>query len=70
MTRLLMPSYHSITDLAKHGDPGPISLYKGRPALLRLRQSPSHYPLVLQSLECLLPLSTYHTALLWGLVSS
>ena len=34
MTCLLMPSYHSIADLAKHGDHEPISPYKGRPALL------------------------------------
>jgi len=68
MTHPLMPSYHSITNLAKCGDPEPISPYKGWLALLCLRQSPSHHPLVLQSLECLLPPSIYHTALLWGLV--
>ena len=69
MTRLLIPSYHSIADLAKHGDHGPTSPYKGRPALLRLRQSPVHHPLSLQSSECLLPLSIYHIAPQWGLVS-
>jgi len=69
MTHLLMPSYHSITNLAKHGDPGPTSLYKGRPALLCLRQSPGHHSLVLQSSECP-PLSTYCTVPLWGLVGS
>jgi len=70
MTHLLIPSYHSIADLAKHGDCGPTSPYKGRPALLCPRQSPTHRPLVLQPSECLLPLSTYHTVLLWGLVGS
>ena len=66
----LIPSYYSITDLTKHGDRGPISPSKGRLALLHPRQSPVHHPLVLQSSECLLPPSTYHTALQWGLVSS
>ena len=70
MTRLLIPSYHSITDLAKRGDPGPTSPYKGRPALLRLKPSPVHCLLFLQSLGCLFPPSTYHTTLLWGLVGS
>ena len=68
MTHLLIPSYHSITDLAKCGDREPISPYKGRPALLCPKQSPTRHPLVLQSLECPLPPSTYHTVLLWGLV--
>ena len=66
MTRLLILSYHSITDLAKHGDHEPTSPYKGQPALLRPRQSPSHCPLVLQSSECLLPPSTYRIIPLWG----
>jgi len=70
MTHLLIPSYHSITDLAKHGDREPISPYKGRPALLRPSQSPIRHLLLLQFSECLLPPSTYHTALLWGLVGS
>ena len=70
MTRLLIPSYHSIADLAKHGDREPISPYKGWPALLHPKQSPTRHPLVLQSSECLLPPSTYHTVLLWGLVGS
>ena len=70
MTRLLIPSYHSITDLAKCGDHGPISPYKGWPALLHPKPSPTHCPLILQSSECLLPLSTYHTTLRWGLVGS
>jgi len=30
MTCLLILSYHSITDLAKRGDPIPIGPYKGR----------------------------------------
>ena len=33
MTHLLILSYYSITDLAKHGDPGPTSPYKGWPVL-------------------------------------
>ena len=69
MTCLLIPSYRSITDLVKRGDPGPTSPYKGRLALLRLKPSPVRHLLFLQSLGCLLPLSTYHTAFLWGLVS-
>ena len=68
MTHLLILSYHSIADLAKHGDREPISLYKGRLALLRPRQSPVCRPLVLQSSECLLSPSTYCTVLQWGLV--
>ena len=68
MTRLLILSYHSITNLAKSGDHEPTSPYKGRPALLRLRQSPVSRLLFLQSSECLLPPSTYHTVLQWGLV--
>ena len=47
MTCLLIPSYHSIADLAKCGDHGPISPYKSRPALLRPRPSPVHRPLFL-----------------------
>ena len=70
MTHLLILSYHFITDLAKRGDRGPTSPYKGRLALLCLSQSPVRRLLVLQSLECLLSLSTYRTALLWGLVGS
>ena len=70
MTRLLIPSYHSIADLAKRGDRGPISPYKGWLALLRPRQSPICHPLFLQSLEYLPPLSTYHTVPRWGLVGS
>ena len=70
MTHLLIPSYHSIADLAKRGDHRPTSPYKGRSALSHPRQSPIHRPLVLQSLECPLPPSTYRTVLLWGLVSS
>ena len=70
MTHLLIPSYHSIADLAKRGGHEPISPYKGQPALLHPKQSPTHRPLVLQSLECLLPLSTYCTTLQWGLAGS
>ena len=70
MTCLLIPSYRSIADLAKRGDRGPTSPYKGRPALLRPSQSPVHRLLVLQSSGGLLPLSTYRTVLLWGLVGS
>ena len=70
MTHLLIPSYHSIADLAKHRDHGPTSPYKGRLALLRLRQSPVHCLLFLQSSECLLSLSTYRTTPQWGLVGS
>ena len=65
MTHLLIPSYHSITDLAKRGDLRSTSPYKGRLALLHPRQSPSHPPLPLLFLECLLLLSTYRTTLLW-----
>jgi len=67
MTHLLIPSYHSIADLAKHGDRGPTSPYKGRPALLRPRQSPNRCLLFLQSSGYLLPLSTCHTVSQWGL---
>jgi len=70
MTCLLILSYYSITDLAKHGDPVPIGLYKGWPVLLHPRQSPVHHLLFLQSSECPLPPSTYCTVPLWGLVSS
>ena len=59
MTHLLILSYHSITDLAKRGDRKPTSPYKDWPALLHLKQSPTHCLLVLQSLKCLLPPSTY-----------
>jgi len=65
MTRLLIPFYHSIADLAKRGDRGPISPYKGRPALLHPRQSPIRRPLFLQSSECLPSPSTYHTVPRW-----
>ena len=68
MTHLLILSYHSIADLAKRRDRGSTSPYKGRPALLRPSQSPVRRQLVLQSSECLLPPSTYHTVLQWGLV--
>ena len=70
MTYLLIPSYYSITDLAKRRDREPISPYKGWLALLRLKPSPVHCPLFLQSSECLLPPSTYCTVPLWDLVSS
>ena len=63
-------TYHSIADLAKRGDREPTSPYKGRPALLRLSQSLVHRLLLLQFSECSLLLSTYRTALLWGLVGS
>ena len=68
MTHLLIPSYHSIADLAKHGDRGPTSPYKGWLALLCPSQSLVRCPLVLQSSEYLLPPSTYHTVPQWGLV--
>ena len=39
MTCLLIPSYYSIADLAECGDCGPISPYKGQPAVVSANSS-------------------------------